>query len=136
MTTIKTKRLIGNVTPDVHTKMKIEAAKADLSMNDVFTMAVMEAFNIDLLTSIPPYSAPNLLCPTALNSNPRVVFNSMNAIIKTSITDITIPQLTFVAGPTKSVNQSIPILAESCILTDASLFSLANHVFFIIKLLK
>ena len=50
MTTIKTKRLIGTVTQDVHTKMKIEAAKADLSMNDVFTMAVMEAFNIDLLT--------------------------------------------------------------------------------------
>lgn len=47
---VKTKRLIGNVTPDVHTKMKIEAAKADLSMNDVFTMAVMEAFNIDLTT--------------------------------------------------------------------------------------
>ena len=47
---VKTKRLIGNVTADVHTKMKIEAAKADLSMNDVFTMAVMEAFNIDLLT--------------------------------------------------------------------------------------
>lgn len=46
----KTKRLIGNVAPDVHTKMKIEAAKADLSMNDVFTMAVMEAFNIDLTT--------------------------------------------------------------------------------------
>ena len=44
----KTKRLIGNVTAEVHTKMKIEAAKADLSMNDVFTMAVMEAFNIDL----------------------------------------------------------------------------------------
>ena len=47
---VKTKRLIGNVTADVHTKMKIEAAKADLSMNDVFTMAVMEAFNIDLAT--------------------------------------------------------------------------------------
>lgn len=47
---VKTKRLIGNVAPDVHTKMKIEAAKADLSMNDVFTMAVMEAFNIDLTT--------------------------------------------------------------------------------------
>lgn len=45
---VKTKRLIGNVTAEVHTKMKIEAAKADLSMNDVFTMAVMEAFNIDL----------------------------------------------------------------------------------------
>ena len=26
---VKTKRLIGNVAPDVHTKMKIEAAKAD-----------------------------------------------------------------------------------------------------------
>lgn len=47
---VKTKRLIGNVTQEVHTKMKIEAAKADLSMNDVFTMAVMEAFNIDLAT--------------------------------------------------------------------------------------
>lgn len=49
-TTVKTKRLIGNVLPDIHTKMKIEAAKADLSMNDVFTMAVMEAFKIDLTT--------------------------------------------------------------------------------------
>ena len=36
----------------------------------------------------------------------------------------TIPQLTFVAGPTKSVNQFMPIVAESCILTDASLFGL------------
>lgn len=45
---VKTKRLIGNVAPDVHTKMKIEAAKADLSMNDLFTMAVMEALNMDL----------------------------------------------------------------------------------------
>ena len=30
----------------------------------------------------------------------------------------------------------MPIVAESCILTDASLFGLANHVFFIVKLLK
>ena len=49
-TIVKTKRLIGNVAPEVHTKMKIEAAKADLSMHDVFTMAVMEAFKIDLTT--------------------------------------------------------------------------------------
>ena len=48
METVKTKRLIGNVTQDVHTTMKIEAAKADLSMNDLFTMAVMEALNMDL----------------------------------------------------------------------------------------
>ena len=47
-TTVKTKRLIGNVTQDVHTTMKIAAAKADLSMNDLFTMAVMEALNMDL----------------------------------------------------------------------------------------
>lgn len=47
---IQTKRLIGNVAPEVHTVMKIEAAKADLSMNDVFTMAVMEVFNMDLLS--------------------------------------------------------------------------------------
>lgn len=48
METVKTKRLIGNVTQDVHTTMKIAAAKADLSMNDLFTMAVMEALNMDL----------------------------------------------------------------------------------------
>ena len=77
-----------------------------------------------------------MLCPTPLNSYPRVVLNNINAIAKTNIIDITIPQLTFVAGPTKSVNQFMPIVAESCILTDASLFGLANHVFFIVKLLK
>ena len=47
---MKTKRLIGNVPVDVHLKIKVESAKANLSMNDVFTMSVMETFKIDLKT--------------------------------------------------------------------------------------
>ena len=59
-----------------------------------------------------------MLNPTALSSNPKVVFANINAIMITIIIDITIPQFTLVAGPTKPFNQSMLIFALSFIGTD------------------
>lgn len=44
------KRIVGNVSPSLHMEIKIQSARHDLSMNDVFSMAVMELFKIDLDT--------------------------------------------------------------------------------------
>lgn len=49
-TKIETKRIVGNVPPALHMEIKIQSARHDLSMNDVFSMAVMELFKIDLNT--------------------------------------------------------------------------------------
>ena len=98
--------------------------------------AIAIDFNIEEFTFIPAYSAPNLLNPTALSSNPKVVFANINAIMITIIIDITIPQFTLVAGPTKPFNQSMLIFALSFIGTDVSLLGTFNHEVINTKLLR